>query len=153
LANQPLNVALLIQSKPSLSRDAVTCIVHGHKDGRAAFDLAVSLVDGHKDKVQVLVLESEHQDAGDEGSDVGRWIRSQANHDAGKFVCQTKSMAAGISGTVIVIARDVTDLCEESVEELAEQRNVIVVQGRQRLQTHAVAGSFQLGAFSSSTVS
>jgi Kef-type K+ transport system membrane component KefB len=130
LGSRPLNVAVLIQPA-TLKRSPVTCIVHGAEDGRSAFELATLLSRSWSERLQVLVLPSEAPSAGNSRAHTNDWLNHlpSTGVQLARFVCDAKNLSAKMPSGLVVIAKDVVDVCEISIDGINVERSVIVVQG------------------------
>jgi hypothetical protein len=148
LKDRPLNLAIVTPgSHPELASAPVTCLVNGPRDGYSALELAGALSRERPQAFEVLVLRREV--AGDAAvaasaasaadSSLVDWI--PVAHPQGKvrtIAAFTKGVLTAIPRNgILIVARDVLDVWQFSIDDLNDGRTIIVVQGAYRAALRA----------------
>jgi hypothetical protein len=150
VASRPLNVAVLIQSS-ILRQHPLTCIVHGPKDGHSALELATSISRSWERSMQVLVFRPEPKLTDNLEASPTDWLSLPAGQRI-VVVSEEKTLLEQVNGGLVVIANDVVDAMRLSIGELANERNVIVVQGGGKIAVRPASDPINVEALSASAI-
>jgi hypothetical protein len=145
---RPVNVAVLLPSF-SLEANVVTCLVTGSTHGAAAIELGRRICEPSGRTLRVLVPSianaAKEQPAPPALPD---WIRGEsAGVEVQALPLEDTSLTADeVPVGLVVIAKDVADQFEVSLETLIAGRGVVLVQGAAAIRTTAEIPSVELKA-------